>query len=61
MCSSGGGGGGGGPPAQVSYTDALGRTQTVDQSAFGTTMGLNPLSAGTNWNKILADPEQAAK
>ena len=62
MCGGGGGGGGGPPPSDlVSYTDALGETQNVNQSDFGQTMGLNPLSAGTAWQKILADPSQAAK
>jgi hypothetical protein len=62
MCGGGGGGGGGPPPSDlVSYTDALGKTQNVNQSDFGQTMGLNPLSAGTAWQKILADPSQAAK
>jgi hypothetical protein len=62
MCSSGGSSGGGqAPSTDVSYTDALGNKQTVGSDVFGKTMGLNPLSAGTDWNKILADPAQAAK
>ena len=66
MGGGGGGGGGGGAPQQqqeqmVEYTDALGNKQTVAESAYGSSMGLNPLTAGTNWASILANPEEAKK
>ena len=62
MGSSGGGGGGGPAPQQVrqvKYTDILGNEQIVDESAYGQTAGLNPLTAGTELNRILANPDLA--
>jgi len=49
------------PPVErmVSYMDALGNKQTVSESAYGTTAGLNPLSAGSSWASIVANPDQA--
>ncbi len=62
MCGGGGGGGGGTQTTtMVEYTDPLGRKQTVNESEFGNTMGLNPLTAGTRWNQIMANPDEAAK
>ena len=46
MCGAGGGGGGGTQTTtMVEYTDPLGRKQTVNESEFRNTMGLNPLTA----------------
>jgi len=62
MCGGGGGGGGGTQTTtMMEYTDPLGRKQTVSEADYGKTMGLNPLTAGTRWNAIMANPEEAAK
>jgi len=68
MCGGGGGGGGGrqaapAPPPvrKVKFTDALGREQTVLEDDYGKTTGLNPISAGTKWASILANPAEASK
>tara|TARA_B000000609_G_scaffold21396_1_gene13259 strand:- start:9758 stop:10495 length:738 start_codon:yes stop_codon:yes gene_type:complete len=62
MC--GGGGGGGGQTQvinQVEYTDLLGNKQVVNESEYGKTMGINPLRAGTDLQRIMANPEEAKK
>lgn len=62
MCGGGGGGGGGQQVInQVEYTDLLGNKQVVNESEYGKTMGLNPLTAGTRLQAIIANPEEAKK
>ncbi|MAZ68811.1 MAG: hypothetical protein CMG49_05540, partial [Candidatus Marinimicrobia bacterium] len=61
MCGGGGGGGGQQVINQVEYTDLLGNKQVVNESEYGKTMGLNPLTAGTRLQAIIANPEEAKK
>ena len=61
MCGGGGGGGGTVTETRYEYEDLLGRKQNVSESEYGKTMGLNPLTAGTRLQSILANPTEAAK
>ena len=58
MCGGGGGGGGTVTETRYEYEDLLGRKQNVSESEYGKTMGLNPLTAGTRLQSILANPTE---